>query len=264
MFALDRGIKLDKTGSDLASCQPSDSYWNMRSMYGGWILSVAFESVSSQPNFRGELLSINASFIEAVQLEGISIRTRLLQSRSKTDFWRVELLREDDAGRVLFTADIVVGERRATDIDYSGDAPIAAAPESYARLDTNGFPEWLNRYELRIVKGVPLTKNDNADSLAWARDRDLRPLDSKGLVAISDSFIMRPFLLSEEIHMGATVSFSLYVFADNQTLSSIGSDYLLLEGNSKIVKQGMYDQGGYIWSPSGQLLAATNQLGLYR
>jgi acyl-CoA thioesterase len=264
-FSLDAATELTPLAEGLYHRPPADDYYNVMSMFGGWVLAVAVEAVSHHPKQRGELISISANFAEGVQLKDVYVQASLLRARARTDFWRVEVRSGQSAdAAVLCSVEMVWGSRKESEMDYAVSFPEVSSPEALEILDTKGFPKWFDRYAMRPLQGKPMMPNETPKSLSWVCERDQRPLDAKGLAALSDVFPPRSLLLGPEPKGGSTVTYSLYVFATTEDLAKVSGRPLLLQGDGSIVRSGVFDQRGLLWSPEGQLLAVTNQMGFYR
>jgi len=102
------------------------------------------------------------------------------------------------------------------------------------------------------------------DLPAPLKEKDARPLDSKGLAAMADTFMPRVFFITDKPKLGYTVSLALSILVSDAELAQAGRDFLFLEGDSDCVRAGAYDQRGRLWSRSGRLLATTNQIAFFR
>lgn len=262
--SLDQSTILTPRGSGRYQLVPSDNYWNMVGAFGGWSISAAVRAVLLDENMRGEVVSVNAIFPSGFSRDPLDVTVISLCKRGRTDFWRITFTAADDPELIFFSADIVTTETRETDITNDAPLPDVPQPEDMARTDLSLGPKWQQHYDQRLIKGRPFKAAERAYTLNWLREADGRPLDATGLAAISDTYMPRTFFLANEMRMGATVSYSLNLYATAAELAAIGSDFILLEGDSDCVRDGKYDQRGKMWSRDGKVLAITNQIGFFK
>lgn len=263
---LDEETKLTAHGNGVYSRPVTSVFWNMESAFGGWTLALAVEAVKAEANPEAELSSINAIFIDAIGAGEIFACVHTLSQRKRTGFFRVELRKDRKDGALMFSADFVLSQRPETGIAYTATMPEVISPEDSDRLafPAGMGPRWFGHYDQRIAIGRPFTVQDDPKSAVWMRDGDGRPLDTKGLVTISDVPMPRAFFLSETPRFSSTVSYSLYVFAAEAELQPVGNEYVLVESESDYVRKGTSDQRARIWSRSGRLLAMTSQIAFFR
>lgn len=263
---LDEETKLTAHGNGVYSRTVTNIFWNMESAFGGWALALAMEAVKAEANPESELSSINAIFIDGIGKGEVFVCVHVLSQRKRTGFFRVELHKEKEDGPLLFSADIILSQRPETDIVYTATMPDVASPEEAHHLafPPGMGPRWFGHFDQRIAVGKPFTVQEHPKSAVWMREGDGRPLDTKGLVTMSDVPLPRAFFLSDTPRFSSTVSYSLYNFAAEAELQPIGNEYVLVESESDYVRNGTSDQSARIWSRSGRLLAVTSQTAFFR
>ncbi len=264
-YALDTATHLEPLGDGRFRCRADQAYWNFTSAFGGWALALALEAVRLAGGAEGDLVSINAIFPDALKAKDLTLTAACLRQKAKTAFWRVEYRLADVADSpLLFSADLVLSKRRASEVAFQTAAPVVPAFEACPVFDSGMGPKWMAHYEQRTVHGQPMTKQARPNSLIWMAERDGRPWDEKGLAAVSDAFMPRVFFADTTLRFGSTVSYSLHVFAEADDFMQAGSEPLLMEGDADAIASGVYDQRGKIWSTAGRLLAVTNQVAFFR
>lgn len=265
-YALDTETTLTSHGDGFYARPVTQVFWNMESAFGGWALALAMEAVGREADPAAALSSINAIFVAGIDGETVFVRVETLSQRTRTGFFRVTLHKDAADGPLLFSADIVMSDRRETDLAYQPDMPeVTPAAETGRLAFPPGMgPRWFGHYDQRIAVGRPFTVQDRPRSAVWMRDGDGRPLDTKGLVSISDVPMPRAFFLADAPRFSSTVSYSFAMFATEAELAAIGTDHVLVESDSARIRRGMSDQHARIWSPSGDLIALTSQTAFFR
>lgn len=265
-YALDQETTLTALGDGWYSRPITDVFWNMDSAFGGWALALAVEAVSNEAPPAATLASINAIFLAGIKGESVFVGVDTLSQRKRTGFFRVHLHQDAADGPLLFSADIVMSQRVETDIDFKPVMPGVKPAADVAPLTfpPGMGPRWFSHYDQRIADGAPFTAQDIPRSAVWIRESDDRPLDVKGLVTISDVPMPRTFFLGNTPRFSSTVSYSFSLFATEEELAAIGNEAILVESDSDRVRNGMSDQQARIWSPTGTLIALTNQIAFFR
>jgi len=81
---------------------------------------------------------------------------------------------------------------------------------------------------------------------------------------LSDAIAPRTFFVTEKPTFGSTISISVSLFASDADYAEVGEDFVMIEGDSSVIRSGAYDQSGKLWSRSGKLLAISNQVAFYK
>lgn len=263
---LDRATELEKIEDNLFRCPVDETWWNFDNAFGGWAAATAYSAIKAHSNSRGELLSLNAVFPHPIKAGILVVKTDLFARRTQSDFWRVALASEDAPDEPLVVFDIVMGRKRALAEDsFEKIPPDAPEPTAVEPMDMQGMgPVWLQHYEQRAFVGAPFTKNVRPTSCAWVSHKDGRPIDTKALIALSDTPMPRVFFTSTTPRFGSTISFSVSSVCGDDVLASLETNRVLLEADSRNVGRGSYDQLVNIWSECGTLLSVSNQTAVYR
>lgn len=263
-FALDAATTLTRLPDGTYRAQVDETWWNFQSAFGGWAAALAYEAVRQSDDCRGELASLNAIFPAAIVAGTLTLKVERLIKRARTDFWRVSFFHEDKPESLIFSADLVMTLRRPSDLSYDAAMPEAPAPDTIEPMPINPMaPKWMMHFDQRMFEGRPFSKNLQPRTRTWIKFADDRPFDAKGVVAIADTPMPRVFFVTDVPKFGSTVSFSVHILAGDEQLKATDGP-LLIEADSAGVFDGSYDQRVQIWSPSGTLLAVSNQLAFYR
>ncbi|MEL6694453.1 MAG: thioesterase family protein [Pseudomonadota bacterium] len=263
---MDQATELEQIEENLFCRAVDETWWNFDSAFGGWAAATAFSAIQAHQDFRGELQSLNAVFPRPIKAGVILIKTDRFVRRAQSDFWRVELVSEESPDDPLVVFDIVTGRKRALDDDtFEKIPPDAPEPSSVELMNMEGMgPVWLQHYEQRPFVGTPFTKNIRPTSCAWVSHKDGRPIDTKALIALSDTPMPRVFFASTTPRFGSTISFSVSSTCGEEALASLQTNRVLLEADSRSIGRGSYDQLVNIWSECGTLLSVSNQTAVYR
>jgi len=263
-YHLDLATRLTPKGDGAFSYPGGGAYLNFDTAFGGWVMALAVEAVQQVEGARGRIVSLNAMFIDAIRDTPLTVKVTSLMKRPRTDFWRVSIAAPDAPDQVVFTADVITSLDRNGDLSFEETRPEAPLPEDVKRAQGFAAPGWFDHIDQRWTIGRPFKVSERPYSITWARDAEERPLDAKLLITLSDAIAPRTFFVSEKPTFGSTISFSVSLFATSDDYKDVGQDFIMIEGDSDVIRAGTYDQRGKLWSRSGRLLAVSNQIAFYK
>lgn len=263
-YHLDATTDLTPQGDGVFAYAGGGAYLNFDTAFGGWVMALAVEAVNRTDGARGRIISLNAMFIDAIRDTPLTVTVTSLMKRPRTDFWRVSIAVPDAPSQVVFTADIITSLDRNGDLSFEQTRPEAPLPEDVKRARGSVAPGWFDHIDQRWTVGRPFKISERPQSITWARDAEARPLDAKSLITLSDAIPPRTFFISEKPTFGSTISFSVSLFASEADYQDVGTDFVMIEGDSDVIRAGTYDQRGKLWSRSGRLLAISNQIAFYK
>ncbi|MEM6463824.1 MAG: thioesterase family protein [Pseudomonadota bacterium] len=262
-FTLDGTLGLERRDNDIFVGRTDMKYWNLIGPYGGWIAALMLKAVlHDQEDSRFEPVAMTVDFMKAPK-EGDLLLQRVCDRAGRTAaFWRVELAMPD--GTVCARAMVTLAPHRETLVFSKTEMPDVPDPMSVQPSETTLLPiNWAKLYETRVVKGAMGTLSEDARSLVWVRDADLRPLDHISLIAISDSPFPRLFLATGRASNISTVTLTVYFHAPSKELQAIGGDPILADARCERSVGGFYDQHTSFYSQARELVAVSQQMVWY-
>lgn len=263
-YHLDAATALTPQGDGVFAYAGGGAYLNYDTAYGGWVMALAAEAVAQADGARGRIVSFTGTFIDAIRDKPLTISVTSLMKRPRTDFWRVVIAYAEAPEQAVFTADIISSLDRKGDVSFEGTRPDVRLPEDVKRAAGAGRPGWFDHIDQRWTVGRLFEVTERPYSITWARDAEARPLDVKSLLLLSDAIAPRTFFATNRMTFGSTISISVSLFASDEDYADVGEDFVMIEGDSDVIRSGVYDQRGRLWSRSGRLLAVSNQVAFYK
>lgn len=276
MHPFDQAISLSPAGSDTPHTwhgHTSPAYWNMVGPFGGFTAAVALQAVLRHPQLLGEPVSLTVNYASATNAGPFTVTATPVRTNRSTQHWVISLNQRDANGddAPAMTATAMTALRRETWQQNDMHMPQVPKPQDVARADMRGAMEWLNRYDMRFVRGgIPTqwhgAEKLNSDSLSqlWVRDDVPRALDFASLTAMADVFYPRVWLRRPLRVPGGTVSMTTYFHASAAELEAAGSGYVLAQAQGQAFRHGFFDQAAQLWSEAGTLLVTSHQLVYYK
>ncbi|MEP6876047.1 MAG: thioesterase family protein [Burkholderiales bacterium] len=255
---------------DGSACQghTNDRYWAFVGPFGGATAATILRSVLEQAHRIGDPLAITLNFCAPLQRGAFDLDVREVKTNRSTQHWTVQLS-QPGAG-VAVSASVVLAVRRESWSHQSAAAPELPSPEDLPEFVPTQTVPWVDRYSFRFAAGEPAGPIDERGSLrgarsqVWISDREPRPIDALSLVAMSDAFFGRIFLVRGLICPFGTVSMTVYFHASADELSLEGGQSIFGVADAHVFHRGYADQTGELWSVTGRLLATTQQIAYFK
>jgi acyl-CoA thioesterase len=266
LHPFDAAVALVPQGEGTWQGRTSPAYANFIGPFGGTTAAQALSAVLRHPQRLGEPVAFTVNFAAPLQDGPFIVVARPARTNRSTQHWRVELRQGDD---MVITATAVTAQRRDTWSITEASMPQVPRPHELSPVDLTGRPEFLNRYDILFVDGVPPPAWDGRDSehsrtRQWVRDKPQRPLDFASLTALSDLFFPRIWRRRAQLTPLGTLSMTVYFHAGQNELRDTGTGYLLTQAQAQGFHNGYYDQAAQLWNEAGDLLATAHQVMYYK
>lgn len=266
MHPLDEATRLEPLGAGLYRGETSPAYANMVGPFGGVIAAKLLNAVLLHPERLGEPVAFTVNYAGPIADGEFTLEARAARTNRSTQHWLIELKQN---GLLATTATGVTAKRRETWSALEARRPDVPPAGELRRFPSVGRPAWIERYDLRFVKGesdfsrtgVP---SEDSESVLWARDDPPRPLDFVSLVALSDVFFPRLFVRRPVFVPIGTVSFTTYFHADSALLAANGDAPILGVARAQQFRNGYFDHSAELWGAHGALLATSHQIVYYK
>ncbi|MES2362958.1 MAG: thioesterase family protein [Pseudomonadota bacterium] len=268
----DQALDLQAVGGDRPDTwlgATSPAYWNMVGPFGGSTAATALQAIMQHPALLGEPVALTVNYASATAEGPFSITATPVRTNRSTQHWVLSLNQPNAEGEdiAVMTATAMTALRRETWQMNDMPMPDVPAPKDVERARLEGSVEWLNRYDMRFVRGGIPRKWDGADKLSpdsltqlWVRDDVPRPLDFTSITAMADVFYPRVWL-RRPLHVPAgTVSMTVYFHASAAQLQQAGTGYVMAQARGQAFRHGFFDQSAQLWDESGTLLVTSHQL----
>lgn len=247
--------------------QTSKAYDNMVGPFGGYTASILLKAVLEHPERLGEPIALTINYAAPIADGEFFVKAKPARTNRSTQHWVLELFQNDET---IITGTAVTAKRRETWSATERKFPNVPKPESVQSISTEGLPQWMNSYDIRVIKGFPEIKvenpeeNEDSITIQWVQDKPERPLDFLSLTSMCDAFLPRVFTRRNKMLPASTVSLTIYFHVEKETFTSLGSGPVLGYARGLRFNNGYFDQMAEIWSENGILLATTTQMVYYK
>ena len=267
----DQALRLSPgdSGNTFAGATSPD-YWNMVGPFGGYTAALAVRAVMQHPALLGEPVALTVNYAGATMQGPFTITATPARTNRSTQHWVIALSQTNATGelQVAMTATVMTALRRDTWQTSDMPMPVVPTVSNTGRDHRAGSPVWLERYDMRFVRGGIPAQFDGCEASSltqlWMRDDPPRPLDFASLTAMADVFYPRIWLRRAKRVAAGTVSMTTYFHASQAQMSEAGTGYLLGQAQAQAFRHGFFDQTAQLWSEAGTLMATSTQLVYYK
>lgn len=258
---LDRATALEPIAEGRWRGHTEPRYANMVGPFGGAIAAKLIKAPLVHPARQGDPVAFTVNFAGPLADGAFEVSARAARTTRSTQHWVIELTQD---AQIVATATAVFAVRRESWSSTEAAFPQVPPAASIPRMPPLSRHAWTENYDMRFVKGAPnlgtKVAADDSQTILWMRDEPPRPLDFVSLTAIGDAFIPSwIFLRRPRWTPFATVSMTTYFHADEAMLAAHGSRALLGVARAQQIRNGYFDQSSELWTPEGELVAATYQ-----
>jgi acyl-CoA thioesterase len=255
----DRGTAVSPAG-DGAFEATIDPRWNvLRGPHGGYVAAILLRAMTAALGDAARMPCALSVFYPAAPAPGpASILTRVERAgRSMTTV--TARIDQDGAAAALATAAFSADWPEALGFDHS-EPPEVPGPDGVEEMDRGSLvPPFTQFLDFRPAVGEPLFAGaERALSGGWMRLHDEHELDAPRVAMLTDAWPPAVFPYATAPVAAPTIELSVYFRAP---LPAAGR-WVLGVFESKLARDGFFEEGGTLWTRDGELIAQSRQLAL--
>jgi acyl-CoA thioesterase len=257
---LDRDLALEHVGPGRYVGLIRRNWWIDRGPNGGFLGALALNAVRQASGERTPC-SLTVHFVTAAQEGPIDIRVETIrEGRLLTNC----LVRMEQDGSPIVIGLAALTSPRASTASFDDTAfPELPAPDALAPLPagTPGLPPFLANYDVRLAPaGSEPGQRPEAKSAAWLRTATPRRPDALAVVAFADALPPSPWVRLQAPAPTPTIDLTVHLRDHAWYEGAVTDDIVLATCWSRLLANGLFEEQGELWSPSGVLLAQSRQL----
>jgi acyl-CoA thioesterase len=229
--------------------------------FGGWTAAHALIAAQKLAPPEQTPITLTVDFLKGIGPGSVQSAPQVRTQTKSTSFIDITTSQNDIA---CAHTSVITNRRRVTDSIAALAPPAVAFPESISASDfSHPIATWIDQYEMRFVKGTPLTRTPQMRSLAWMRESPVRAWTWAALAALADANLPRIFFHYDALTPIATVTMSVHFHIDAAALAALADDFLLVDASSAIAHAGLFDQTVRVWSRAGALVLSSTQIAVF-
>jgi acyl-CoA thioesterase len=237
-----------------------DERWNVfRGPHGGYIAAMMLRALADAVGDAGRVPRSLTVYYPAAPAPGpVSIRCVVERSGRSTATVSARM-EQDRRPTCLALAAFSAPWPKTVEFDNT-EPPRAGDPESLPRLERGGLVPPFSRYfDFRPVVGDPwFSGSDSGVSGGWMRLLESHDLDAPLVAALADAWPPAVFPVATGPVLAPTIELTVHFRGE---LPASG-DWVLGLFESRVGRDGFFEEDGLLWARSGELIAQSRQLAL--
>jgi acyl-CoA thioesterase len=231
-----------------------DGWRQGRGAYGGLTIAAAIRAIEQRVADPRRLVRSVTAEIPAPTLAGeVSVEVDVLRAGNSVTTARAALVQ---GGEVTTHAVAVLAAPRDNVDPWSWRELMPPTVPGWREVAPfqGTWPEFLQQFEVRVVRGVPFTGGD-PEAVGWVLPRSPGRLrDAAYLAAMVDVWYPSALVRAKAMRALATIAFTLEVFD-----TAAGDAPLLYRGRCDVARDGYFVERRELWHEDGRLLAINHQ-----
>jgi acyl-CoA thioesterase len=239
------------------------SWWVVRGPHGGYLGSILLRALTEAvEDPERHVRSLTVHFVAAPEEGPFRIETTIERAGRSITFMSARM---SQAGRCVAVA------LAAFSVAWPGpefsDArmPDVTGPEDAFRfpVDQPEFPPFLRNFDMRwALGGAPFSGAERAELGGWMRLAEPRIADAILMTTYADAWPPVVFPRLTEPVVCPTVDLTIHFRSALPVEGTRLEDFYLGVYNSKVARDGFFEETGEIWNAEGELLLQSRQLAL--
>lgn len=237
-----------------------DERWNViRGPHGGYIAAMMLRALTDAVGDGGRVPRSLTVYYPAAPAGGpVSISCEVERAGRSASTASARMV-QDGRPTCLALATFSAPWPKTVEFDNT-ERPDAPEPESIPELDRGGLvPPFTQWFDFRPVVGDPwFTESERGLSGGWMRLLEPHALDAPLVAALADAWPPAIFPVAASPVMAPTIELTVHFRGD---LPASG-DWVLGTFESRVGRDGFFEEDGLLWTRSGELIAQSRQLAL--
>jgi acyl-CoA thioesterase len=260
-MSFDADLELTPAGDNAWTGRISEDWWTPRGPLGGYVMALGLEAMEEAVG-DPERMPRSATMHFLRSPEAGEIRISAAVEREGRSLTTVSARLEQD-GKLIALA--LGAYSRPWESPLLDDAPMPEVepPDlslpAATRPGPPNPPPFLDRMDMQPRFGAaPFSGADEAVIGGWLGLREKRPIDAPTLAILTDAWFPAPWARLRALAPAPTIDLTIHFRAP----LPIDGRLLLGRFQSKLVREGFFEEDGELWARDGTLVAQSRQLGL--
>ncbi len=257
----DADLQLSPAGDGVWTARISEQWWTPRGPLGGFVMALGLEAMEGAVGDPERMpRSATMHFLRSPEAGEIALSAEVeREGRSLTSV----SARLEQEGKLIGLA--LGAYSKPWEGPLLDDAPmpeVEPPDESVPPATRPGAPNpppFLDRMDMQPRFGAaPFTGADHSEIGGWLGLREERPIDAATLAILADAWFPAPWTRLRALAPAPTIDLTIHFRAP----LPLDGRLLLGRFQSKLVREGFFEEDGELWDRDGTLVAQSRQLGL--
>jgi acyl-CoA thioesterase len=239
------------------------SWWVVRGPHGGYLASILLRALTEALDDPGRRVrSLTVHFVAAPDDGPFRIETTTERAGRSITFMSARMSQGGSCVAVALAAFSVAWAGPEFD---DAEMPEVRSPDDSFRfpVDDPSVPPFLRNFDMRWAVGAaPFSGADRAELGGWMRLAEPRVADAILMTTYADAWPPVVFPRLTEPVVCPTVDLTIHFRSAFPVDGARREDFYLGVYDSKLARDGFFEESGEIWSAEGELLVQSRQLAL--
>jgi acyl-CoA thioesterase len=260
-MGLDADLKLTPAGDGAWAGTIGEEWWTPRGPLGGYVMAFglrAMELAVGDPERSPR--SATMHFLRAPGPGELTVKAAVEREGRSLSSASCRLEQE---GKLVGLG--LAAYSRSWEGPVLDDAPmpeVEAADRSMPEAVRPNAPEpppFLGKMDMQHRFGeAPFSSAEHSLTGGWLGLREERPIDTATIAILADAWFPAPWPRLRQLAAAPTIDLTIHF----RVALPLDGRLLLGRFDSKLVRDGFFDENGELWAPDGTLVAQSRQLGL--
>jgi acyl-CoA thioesterase len=258
----DADTAVEDLGGGRFAATMSERWWVGRGPNGGYVAATILRAIQASAVTARAPRSLTVHFQRSPAAGPVELAVTLEREGRRASFLSARMTQ---GGEVQATALAILSESWDEGGFSEARMPDAGEPGELFAPDPEAvpaIPRMLQNYRARPALGDPAFSGGKPRNGAWIRTREPHPLDAPLAATLLDTWFPAPFVGLEKPHLAPTLDYTVHFRAPLPPPGSSPEDAYLIAFESKLARDGFFEEDGELWSAEGTLLAQSRQLAL--
>jgi acyl-CoA thioesterase len=258
---LDEDLELTQSGDGAWTARIAEEWWTPRGPLGGYVMALGLRAMEEAVDDPERLpRSATMHFLRSPEAGEVNVSAAIeRQGRSLTSV----SARMEQQGNLVGLA--LGAYSKPWEGPHLDDAPMPeveppdqSLPEA-TRPGAPNRPPFLDRMDMQPRFGAaPFSGAEEAEIGGWLGLREERPIDAATVAILADAWFPAPWARLKSFAPAPTIDLTLHFRAP----LPLADRLLLGRFETKLVRDGFFEEDGELWARDGTLVAQSRQLGL--
>lgn len=238
-------------------------WWVVRGPHGGYLCAIILRAITAavdQPD--RSIRSLTTHFVAPPKEGPVEIAVTIERAGRSITYASARLTQKGETMAVALAA----FSRSWSGMDYDyAPRPEIASPEDIERAPNEGslLPAFLGNFDMRWGIGpTPYSGEEDTTIGGWIRFAEPQSIDAPAVACMLDAWAPAVLPRATSPIVAPTIDITMHFRRELPPPGAGDDDFYLFRMRSSLAHDGLFEEDGDLWSPSGGLIAQVRQMAI--
>ncbi|HJR45773.1 MAG TPA: thioesterase family protein [Actinomycetota bacterium] len=238
-------------------------WWVIRGPHGGYLCAMILRAITEAVGRPDRpVRSLTAHFIAPPKEGPVEIAVKIERDGRSISYASARLMQKGETMALALAA----FSRSWSGVAYDyADPPEIAPPDECLNLPNEGpmLPTFLGNFDTRWGIGpIPYSGEEDTTIGGWIRLAEPQALDAPAVACMLDAWAPAILPRATEPIVAPTVDITMHFRSGLPLPEASEDDFYLFQMRSRLARDGLFEEDGDLWTPSGELIAQVRQMAI--